>query len=273
MTQTVAHVVFTPSGAGWLVQALRKAGRDDHVIACFDDMSFGPINPADSSSRAEWVEKELGQADWNRAPNSKDRLWDETRFPNNRKIVSLTRRSAMEYAGFLEWLWRRGDAPCEVVDLTDVMVSHRPEHGPRGRPRLAISVAMLHHDIIAREKLWDLAAPLQPSMRTRYLDLWRQLREENSPLRIIEGGTLRSAPITFFDSLLMTYATDEWRKVARIVGEGLSAEWDDDVFQTGDLVLAARVNALVESGRLECRGKTPLDMRFSEVRLAKARGA
>ena len=272
MTQTVAHFVFTPSGAGCLVQALRKAGRDDQVIACFDNMSFGPINPADWSLRAEWVEKELGQADWNKAPNSTDRLWDETRFHNTRKIAWLSRRSAMEYAGFLEWLWRRSDAPCEVVDLTDVTVSYRPEHGPPAPPRLMISLAMLHHDIIASEKLWDLAKPLQTGTRTRYLDLWRQLRDENAPLRIVEGGMLRSAPITFFDSLLMSYATDEWQKVMRIVGEGLVAAWDDDVIQTGEFVLAARVNALVESGQLECRGKNPLEMQFSEVRRPKARG-
>jgi hypothetical protein len=272
MTQ-LAHVVFTPSGAGCLVQALRKAGRDDHVIACSDDMSFGPINPADSSSRAEWVEQELGQVDWNKAPNSKERLWDETRFPDNRKIAWLTRRSAREYAGFLEWLWRRGDDPSEVVDLTDVTVSYRPEHGPPWPPRLAISLAMLHHDVIASEKLWELAAPLQASTRTRYLDLWRQLREENAPLRVLEGGDLVSAPISFFDSPLMSHASDEWQKVARIVGQALAAEWDDGVLQTGDLVLAARVNALVESGRLECRGKSPLEMRFSEVRLPQVRVA
>jgi hypothetical protein len=271
MTQ-IAHVVFTASGAGCLVQALRKAGRADQVIIGFDDMSFGPINPADSSLRAEWVEKELGRADWNKAPRSTERLWDETRFPSNRKVAWLTRRSAMEYAGFLEWLCRRGDDPCEVVDLTDVTVSYRVEHGPPRRPCLAISLAMLHHDIIASEQLWDRAEPLQTSTRTRYLDLWRQLRDENAPLRIIEGGTLRSAPITFFDSLLMSHATDDWRKVARIVGEGLAAEWDDGIFQTGDLVLAARVNALVESGRLECRGKIPLEMQFSEVRLPNASG-
>ena len=84
---------------------------------------------------------------------------------------------------------------------------------------------------------------------------------------------MKSAPITFFDSLLMSHATDEWQKVARIVGEALAAEWDDGIFQTGDLVLAARVNALVESGRLEYRGKNPLEMQFSEVRLPKSRGA
>lgn len=219
------------------------------------------------------MEKELGRADWNKAPNSTERLWDEARFPGIRKVAWLTRRSAMEYAGFLEWLWRRGDEPCEVIDLTDVTVSDRLEQGPPRPPRLAISLAMLHPDIIASEKLWNLAEPLQASVRTRYLDLWRQLREENAPLRVVEGGTSRSAPITFFDSLLMSYATDDWQKVARIVGKGLAAEWDDGVFQTGDLVLAACVNTLVESGRLEYRGKHPLERQLSEVRLPKAPGA
>ena len=47
----------------------------------------------------------------------------------------------------------------------------------------------------------------------------------------------------------------------------MATEWDDGIFQTGDLVLAARVGALVESGRLECRGQHPLEMHASEVRL------
>ena len=70
----------------------------------------------------------------------------------------------------------------------------------------------------------------------------------------------------------MSHATDDWWNVARIVGEALAGEWADGIFQTGDLVLAARVNALVESGRLECRGKNPLEMQLSEVRLPKAGG-
>jgi hypothetical protein len=270
MTQ-IAHVVFNPSGAGCLVQALRKAGRDDAVITYFDNLSFGPINPPDVS-RAKWVESELGWTEWEFVDSGSESFRREALSANHRKVAWLSRRSPMEYAGFLAWLWLLGDAPCEVVDLTDVTVSHRREQGPPRPPRLAISLAMLHHDIIASEKLWDLAEPLQASMRARYLDLWRQLREENAPLRVLEGGNLVSAPISFFDSLLMSHATDDWRKVARIVGEALAAEWDDGIFQTGDLVLAARVNALVESGRLECRGKNPLEMQFSEVRLPQARG-
>jgi len=270
MAQRIVHVVFTPSGAGCLRGALKSAGRADEIVTFFDNLSFGPINPPDAS-RAKWVESELGRTGWDEVVSSSESFWCEARSSDHRKVAWLSRRSPMEYAGFLEWLWRLGDTPCEVVDLTDVTVSHRREPGPPRPPRLAISLAMLPHDVIASEKLWNLAEPLQTS--TRYLDLWRKLREENAPLRIVEGGNLVSAPISFFDSLLMSHATDDWQKVARIVGEGLAAEWDDGVFQTGDLVLAARVNALVECGRLECRGKNPLEMRFSEVRLPKARGA
>jgi hypothetical protein len=42
---------------------------------------------------------------------------------------------------------------------------------------------------------------------------------------------------------------------------------DDDVFQSGDILLAARLDALVESGRLEIQGKSALEMQNSLVRL------
>ena len=35
-------------------------------------------------------------------------------------------------------------------------------------------------------------------------------------------------------------------------------------FQVGDIVLAARIDAIIKSGRLEIQGKSALDMRDSE---------
>lgn len=269
MTETVLHYVFTLSGAGCLVQALRKAGRDDQVIASSDDLSFGPIDPADASLRAKWVERELGERDWNRPPTSSERVCDDALFPDHRKVAWLTRRSAMEYAGFLDWLWRLGDTPCEVVDLTEVEVSSRPEHGPPRPPRLAVSLGMLNPDTIHNNKLWDLAEPLQMIGRDRYLDLWRQLRSENAPLRVIDGDNLVSATISFFDWVLMSYVTDNWQKVSWVVGSAMASQMDDWIIQTGDMVLAARIKTLAESGQLEIRGKSTTEIFFSEVRLPK----
>lgn len=271
MTHTVLHFVFTASGAGCLVQALRKAGRNDQVIISCDDLSFGPINPSDYASRSKWVENELGQTDRDEMAKPSERDWYEALFPDNRKVAWLTRRSATEYAGFLDWLWRYGDAPCDIVDLTEVEISYPPPaDGMPRSPRLAMSLGMLHHDTIRNNKLWDLAEPLQATARRGYFDRWEQLRSENSPLRIIDGGQLVSAPITFFDSLLMSYVTVEWQRVSRVVGTAMVSSME--IIQTGDTFLAARINALAKKGRLELRGESALEMRSSEVRLPRARG-
>jgi hypothetical protein len=69
----------------------------------------------------------------------------------------------------------------------------------------------------------------------------------------------------------MSKATENWQKVARILAAGIVFGMDDNVIQTGDAVLTARINALVKSGRLEIRGTSAFEMRSSEVRLPKAR--
>jgi hypothetical protein len=266
MTQTVLHFVFTPSGAGCLNQALKAAGRDDQIIIFFDDLSFGPINPPDSSLRAEWVENELGRTGWEDITAESERFW-KAPSSDHRTVAWLTRRSAKEYAGFLEWAWRMRDAPYDVVDLSNVKVSRRSEHGPPRPPVLAMSLGMLHPATISQDRLWELAEQLQQTVREQYQHLWQQLRSENAPLRIVDGDELVSAPISFFDSLLMSFVTDNWRKVARIVGEALVAPMDKCIIGPGDLFLSARVNALVESGRLEIRGQSAFEMHASEVRL------
>ena len=270
MARTVLHFVFSPSGAGCLVQALRKAGRDDPVIASFDDLSFGPINPPDPALRNKWIEDELAQSGWIDASDAPERLWDDGgHLPNSRKIAWLTRRSAMEYAGFLDWLRRLGDAPCEVVDLSEVKVSGQPAHGAPQAPRLAISLGMLHHDTICREKLWDLAEPLQETARERYRDIWKQLRSENAPLRILNGGELVSAPISFFDSRVTSQMTDQWQNVRRVLGLALVSGTDDCVVECGDVFLLGRLIALVKNGRLELEGELGPKMGERRVRLPR----
>jgi hypothetical protein len=264
MTQTVLHIVFNVSGAGGLRQALWTAGRNEKVIGFSDDLRIGPIAPPDRRSRARWMETELGSTEWDEITAPSEQFWNDACALGTRKIAWLSRRSGRDYAGFLEWLWRLGDAPCEVIDLTEVTVAWPPHP-----PHPGLSLASLSPDVINDNNLCDLARPLQAAARKRYLDLWHQLRVENAPLRVVASDLLRSAPISFFDSLLMSQATDRWRKVAMIVGTVL-AEMDDHL---SDIFLAARVNALVKSGQLDMRGESALKMRHTEVKLPTPRGS
>jgi hypothetical protein len=269
MTQTIVHFVFTASGAGCLVQALRKAGRDDQVVVTDHGFNIGPIDPSDPDARANWLENELGRIDRKSAARS-ERSWDESRFPGHRKVAWLTRRSAMEYAGFLDWLWHRDDTPFDLVDLSEAKISYPEEHRSTAPEPWPGSIALLGPETIAHNRLWDLAAPLQTTERLRYRERWGQLLSENAPLRVLDGDNLVSAPISFFDGVLMSLITDHWQKVSRIVGSAISFEIDDGILQTGDDSLSSRLNAMARDGRLEIMGGSAREMHLSQVRLPEA---
>jgi len=48
------HIAPGFSAGGELRRALRGAGRSDEVLACFDDLSCGPIDPDSPSVRLDW---------------------------------------------------------------------------------------------------------------------------------------------------------------------------------------------------------------------------
>ena len=92
---------------------------------------------------------------------------------------------------------------------------------------------------------------------------------ENAPLRVVDADGLRSAPITFFDQQLLSFANASWQKPARIIGETMR-EWiappTEPYFQAGEMILGARIIALVEGGVLEGRGDL-WNIQQSDVRL------
>jgi hypothetical protein len=88
---------------------------------------------------------------------------------------------------------------------------------------------------------------------------------ENAAFRIVTPAGLASAPVDHFDPLLLERATSEWRKVAYVVGATMAYN-SEPYYQVGDIMLLARVVALVGEGKLLADGD-PWDMRSCRVRL------
>jgi hypothetical protein len=270
MAASTLHIVFNVSAAAGLRAALRQAGRDEDVVGLCDDLSFGPINPPDPKLRKDWVEEQLNYTGWAEIVSGANSFWREALSTDHRRIAWLSRRSAQEYAGFLEWLWRLDEDPVDIIDLTDVVVT---ENGTAAtRRHFAISLGLLPPHSILESALLDRTETLTADLRARYRELWRRLRTENAPLRVLGESELTSAPLSFFDALLLSCAKPEWQTSARIIGEALSDFWETSRSQTGDLVLWARARVLADAGHLEFRGDLS-DMQKSELRLPIDRAA
>jgi hypothetical protein len=270
MTEPTLHVVFSDSAAGLLRRALRSAERTEQVLSFPDNLSFGPINPPDCQIRIEWMKQYLGCSshdwDWLRAATSE--FWSSALSASERLTVWTSRRTTLEYSGFLEWVCRCDDRIYTVVDLTNAVTESRRPDGTLGQDQV-VSLALLNPDQVQILSFLDRAAPLPAVARDDYRQMWDQLRAENAPLRIIRGARLQSAPITAFDELLLSSADERWLKTARVIGKAMAESWDDDGIQVDDLVLGARVQALVEAGHLDGRGDLS-DWHHSEVRLPLA---
>lgn len=255
------HVIFAQSIAPDLRKALALAGRDDEVVCCPDDFRMGPLAPADPERRIQWAAEVLGADFENFADDVEafSTFWREALSPDHHLIAWTSNRVARERAGFLEWLWRLGDRPCEILDLSTAQLRRYP----------AI-LGLLEVEDFLSMSLFDAATPLSPADRARHHQTWRRLRDENAPLRIIRDGELASASIEVFDQKLLSYTPSRWTPAARVVGGVLTEAFDDYLFQVGDLVLSARLWALAQTGAIEMRapphtGKRP-PLKGQEIR-------
>jgi hypothetical protein len=264
--QAVLHVTFGSYSDKPLRAALKRAERDELVAGLWDDLSLGPIDPPDPKVRWAWARQEMGLfAQCREIFAEKNNAWDAALSIPGRRIGWTSRRSADEFCGFLEWIWRLGDAPCEIVDLHEVEIDWHRRDGTivhKGIP----SLARLFPEQFQADALWDLARPITEEERRHYRDLWQRLRSENAPLRILKGETLVSAPITHFDELIFSNTRHQFRKVARVIGDCLNL----DAPEAGMYVYHGRLRKLVQAGRLESAGQLSR-IRFSEVRRAPKR--
>jgi len=244
MSESTLHVTFSPSAAGTLKQTLLMAARPDQVVCPFDDFSFGPIATDDADIRVRWVEKELGYTGWDDVTEKSSTFLAAFDALTSPVTAWVSRRETMTYAGFLWWLSHVGDMPVSIIEVAELSITN------------AESMA----------NFLGQAVPLSTKDRASYQARWEQLKIEDAPLRVINGENLVSAHIEYFDDSLLSHATFEWQKMAKIVAATLVEFYDTGVNQTSNLVLGARLVDLVEAGKLEWQGDLS-HMRRCELRL------
>jgi Protein of unknown function/Domain of unknown function (DUF1835) len=267
----ITHITFGMRGDGSLRAVLKRAGRRDRVVRLWDDLSLGPIDPPEPKARWAWAKRELGLFPYSQYLFVKrNNAWEAALSAPGRRIAWVSRRMPHEYCGFLEWLWRLGDAPCDVVDIHDVKFDWHLRDGTVRRQGVPC-IGYIREEHIRDNAFWDLARPLTAARRRRYREDWRKLRAENAPLRVLKGSTLVSAPISHYDGLILSHTRRRWlRKVARVLGRsfGLGPHHKACLH-----LFHGRLHKLVQEGVLEGEGNIA-HIRFSQVRrIGKAEAA
>lgn len=254
-----SHVVPGDSAAGSLRQALYRTGRDDELLVFRDDLSCGPIASDDLAARVAWWRQYMEQE----ADAYFQEFWQRLDVVEGKIVIWFGRHSARELAFRLAWAWHMRERPYYTIDVTGLRISFRREDGAAGTISSAPAVALIPADGLTT--LFGSETRVSAQENAKSQQDWKRLRDENAPFRIVTPTGLASAPLDYFDRLLLEQTSPEWRKITYIIGNalGLSSE---PYFQVGDMMLQARLVALIDQGSLIAEGD-PWDMRACRVRL------
>ncbi|SAK95033.1 hypothetical protein AWB79_07180 [Caballeronia hypogeia] len=261
------HVTNGDSAAQSLTEALRRADREENVIALRDDLAVGPIRDIDESSLAR-------AAFWRLVTNSAIDFEDE-----------LEKQQAL-FAGLA-----RGDAQIVIwhgQSAADQLTLRRVAYHLRNAPQ-RLNEAKLSHDDLAiatddsqpervgradratavgmfspKQLLAKLptAAPISVLRISRLALEWQEAKHASAETRRLRDNMLVSGTWVDVDEALLDLAGPDWKPARQIAGAAMGQRFD---FMLSDSVAFWRCRELVNAGRLKIRG-TSSEMMQADLR-------
>ena len=185
--------------------------------------------------------------------------------PYEKRVVWFSRRSVMEYTGFLEFLSHQDDlSRIEVVDQTDGITGDDAEmYGGKPYKIVTDATGAMSPEMIVAAR--STSRPLREDEVAYYrCCMGEALQEEDTNLRTLWRGQLYSVEEDFYDDFIFGLVPDEWTSAARVVGETLG-QLSDEYHQIGDNYIYSRLRHLADTGDISFRGDR-MSMRSLEVK-------
>jgi hypothetical protein len=241
------------------------------VIQIKDDYAVGPLHQLDTDQG--WQARH----DWwmNLLENSHYAGSNTVKFDDRKTVMDLKEKLLADPA--LEtWIWM-GQNQHDVSGYFWLMPQLREFVGkimilymnnlPFINEKGQIFYPSWIGDIQPREfsKAKKLARPITLSEFEVDPDEWKRLCDENSVVRILEGGKkIVGKEELFYDNDIMKNLTKEWQKAARVITNTLHRM----KIKTGDVFLMWRMKKLIADGRIEVTGDMSKGWKDFDVRLA-----
>jgi hypothetical protein len=266
------HIVFNESEVDLMKQVIEMdetlAG---DVLQVKDDFAVGPLAGIDTEegwqARVEWW-KGLLQGS----------LYGESLAGSfdDRETVKQLKAKLNENAEEELWIWM-GQNQHDVTGYFWLMPQLREYQGrvmilylnnlPFINEKGHIFYPSWLQEIQPKEflKAKKLARPVTLSEFEIDPDEWKKIVEENSTVRILEGGKkIIGKEESFYDNEILKNSTGEWQKATRVLSNTLHRM----KIKTGDVFIMWRMKNLISSGKIEATGDLNKGWKDFDVKLA-----
>ncbi|CAH2215427.1 DUF1835 domain-containing protein [Tepidibacter aestuarii] len=261
------HIVFGDSAEGTLKYFFENNENkfNGEVINFREDYSIGPIYEIDTEKglrkRIEWVEKILKKV-------CEDDYFEDIKkeFINTYKTIKNIDKDSKIVIWYGENIdnqvgLRHLNALLRNKELYEINVSEsyiEDYNYSKYRPRALGECApeQIGHLISTVKKL-------EKEKCNCLIDDWNVLRKSKENLRILKDNKIIGVDESYYDKDILSNCTFNFKKAARVIGATMGKS--DQL--VGDAYIDYRVRILIESGKVEYRGKLET-MRDFEVRVS-----
>ncbi|MBI5857275.1 MAG: DUF1835 domain-containing protein [Sphingobacteriales bacterium] len=264
------HIVFQHSDVGLLKEAIKlDESLQGKIVEIKDEWGVGPLKDLDTEEG--WQTR----LDWWR------NLLQGSPYGENLVGSFDDRKTVAEIKAVLEsnpdeqaWIWM-GQNQHDVTGYYWLMPQLREYQGrimviylnnlPFINEKGQLFYPWSVHDILPKEviKAKKLARPVTLSEFEIDPDEWRKIAEENTTVRILEGGKkIAGKEENFYDNEILKNLTSEWQKATRVLSNTLHRM----KIKTGDVFLMWRMKHLISEGKIEVMGDVEKSWKEFDVR-------
>ena len=252
------HVVFNESELSLLKQVMEMDETlSGEVVLVRDDFAVGPLAGLDTEegwqARVEWWRGLLQSSSYNpdTAGSFDDRetvRWLKEKLDADpaEEMWIWMGQNQHDVCGYYWLIPQFSDYQGRVMVL---YLNNLPFINEKGQ----LFYPSWLHEIQPKEfiKAKKLSRPVTLSEFEIDPDEWRKIVEENTPVRILEGGKkIAGKDETFYDNEILKNITGEWQKSSRVLTNTLHRM----KIKTGDVFLMWRIRQLIDAGRIAVTG-------------------
>ena len=243
------HIASEPSGIGTIKLFFKRSGINDKVLVFENTLKHASLSPI----------KDLNNEGLKKRSQSLEKLIGKHHFPDSHLITlqDFIKYDFDKYDNIVVWHGNDVDGrlffymACSLIkgqlyeaDTTEIKVLFpHLEQNPFILPLACCSI-----DNIA--VLYDKIKHISDDQKKEYALLWEKWSQSDAPIRIInKENAIQEVEEDYFDESILSNCTNEFRNVARVIGETLY----DSNFLIGDSFLHIRVIDLIARKKLSAQ--------------------
>jgi DNA-binding Lrp family transcriptional regulator len=252
----IINICFSQSAGATLKHTISTKELQDNekVIVLFDNLSQGAIKGSvNIEERINWYNILEGEDplepfidyDIEELKENYNAFYDAISRMDSSDALYLWYGSSREFCGMLYTLELLKGRKLNIytIDVKDTVIK---------RKEIVFQVRTTGEIIPENiEKYAASKRKLNSNEYKQFIDNWESLKKDNSILRVLKNGKVRSVDESYFDIAILKYTPKEFRKSIRTLGEVLGKSEDS----LSDEYIFWRIKELIKTGKIEHSGK------------------